>query len=395
MIESSQSDLELVREYARTGSEAAFSELARRHVNLVFSVALRQVRDRAVAEDVTQSVFLILARKAASLGEGTIVPGWLCRTARFVAARANLMNQRRERREQEAFMRQESTMEQSADQWREIEPHLEAAMAELGARDHDAVVMRFFEGRPFSEVAAAMGATEAGAKMRVARALEKLRKAFTKRGITISASLLAAVVSAHSVQAAPVSLAASVTAAAVKGTTVTASTLTLVESSLKYMAYANIKSAALVSAAVLVLGAATTATIQTFGSGAEPPKKSASAAAAKPDYSSPEATLKSLIAALGKADENEFAQGCTTEWAAGFRARNATKTPEENKQQALAQAKAFSQFIIQKREEISPTETHMWVAATGESPKADMGDRKGIMVFRKVGKDWKFDGMRQ
>lgn len=292
-------------------------------------------------------------------------------------------------------MRQESTVEQSADQWREIEPHLEAAMAQLGARDHDAVVMRFFEGRPFNEVAAAMGGTEAGAKMRVARALEKLRKVFTKRGITISASLLAAVVSAHSVQAAPVSLAASVTASAVKGTTVTASTLTLVESALKYMAYAKIKSAALVGAAVLVLGGATTATIQTFGSGAEPPKKSASAAAAKPDYSSPEATLNSLISALQKADEKAFAEGCTPEKAAEFRARNSTKTEAENKEQAIAQAKAFSQFKILKREQVSDTEIHLWVNATGNSPKAEIGDRKGISVFKKVGKDWKFDGMRQ
>src|SRR5882724_5817135 len=94
-------DMELVRDYAATQSEQAFSELVSRHINLVYSVALRQVQDTQLAEDITQAVFIILARKANSLGPGTILSGWLYRTARYAAADALKTQRCRQRREQE------------------------------------------------------------------------------------------------------------------------------------------------------------------------------------------------------------------------------------------------------------------------------------------------------
>src|SRR5215510_1101597 len=97
-------DLELLQEYARQGSERAFETLVRRHAGLVHSAALRQVRDPDLAEEITQTVFILLARKADSLGPNTIVPGWLYRTTRYVAAAALRVQRRRERREQEAHM---------------------------------------------------------------------------------------------------------------------------------------------------------------------------------------------------------------------------------------------------------------------------------------------------
>src|SRR5688500_17652137 len=99
-----ESDMDLVREYARSQSEAAFAVLVSRHLNLVYSVALRWVRDEHLAREIAQTVFIILARKAGSLGPKTIVSGWLCQTARFASAKAITMRNRRLQREHQAYM---------------------------------------------------------------------------------------------------------------------------------------------------------------------------------------------------------------------------------------------------------------------------------------------------
>ena len=218
-------DLALLRDYARNHSEDAFAALVSRHVNLVYSVALRQVRDPQLAEEITQAVFIILARKADKLPQHAVLPGWLCRTARYASANALTIQRRRQHREQEAFMQSQledlsRQSEATAETWNQIAPLLDAALEKLGQKDHDAVVLRFFQNKNFAEVGAALGASEDAAKMRVSRALEKLRKFFTKRGVDSTAATIAETISAHSVQAAPVALAKSVTAVAIaKGAT--------------------------------------------------------------------------------------------------------------------------------------------------------------------------------
>jgi RNA polymerase sigma factor (sigma-70 family) len=258
-------DMELARQYIADQSESAFAALVSRHTNLVYSAALRRTGNAPLAEEITQAVFIILARKAGSLNEKTILPGWLYRTACYVSGHAFKQELRRQQREQEAYMQSLSNQTES-EVWPQIMPLLEEAMLRLGQTDRDALVLRFFEGRNLKEIGAILGTSEAATKMRVNRAVEKLRAFFTKRGVVLPATALTAAISANSVQAAPVALAKSVTAVAiVKGSIAAASTLTLVKGTIKIMTYAKLKLAIGVTAAILLAGGAVTVALSDSG----------------------------------------------------------------------------------------------------------------------------------
>ena len=255
-------DMRLVREYASRQSESAFATLVSRHTNLVYSAALRQTRDPQLAEEVTQVVFIILARKAASLGAKTILTGWLYRTAGYVSGSALKRELRRQHREQEAYMQSELDA-QAGSTWKQLSPLLDEAMLRLGQTDRDALVLRFFEGRSLNEVGHALGASEEAAKKRVNRALEKLRNFFAKRGVSSTTAIIAETISAHSVQAAPAALAKAATAAAItKGAAASTSTLTLIKGALKIMAWTKAKTVIVVGASVLLAAGTTTVTIK-------------------------------------------------------------------------------------------------------------------------------------
>jgi RNA polymerase sigma factor (sigma-70 family) len=245
-------DSELLRQFARTNSEDAFAELVKRHVNLVYSAALRQVNgDEHLAKDVAQTVFTDLARKADSLSRRESLTGWLYTSAHFAAAKIVREENRRRDRE-EKFMR-EPTSETAPDaDWEKLRPTLDDAMHELKETDREAVLLRYFENRQFAEVGAKLGLNENAARMRVERALEKLRDIFTKRGIT-TATALASVISANAIQIAPANLAATLaaTSIAAAGT----GTFTL----LKIMTATKLK---LGISALVVAGAATAFVIQ-------------------------------------------------------------------------------------------------------------------------------------
>jgi RNA polymerase sigma factor (sigma-70 family) len=246
-------DSQLVRAYAEQHSDAAFGELVRRHLNLVFSVALRQTRNTHHAEEVSQAVFLVLARKAGSLSRKTILPGWLYQTARLTAANFLRTERRRAHREQEAYM-QSLSNSPSSELWPQIEPLLEAAMARLGDSDRNAVVLRFFEGKSLDEVGVALGASEDAARMRVNRALEKLRKYFSKRGVALTVTGLAGTLTAHAAVTAPTGLATALSSSVLKGTGLSASSAALVVGTLKLLTWAKYKSALSLGTALLAAG---------------------------------------------------------------------------------------------------------------------------------------------
>jgi RNA polymerase sigma factor (sigma-70 family) len=170
-------DNALLREYVERDSGEAFAGIITRHVNKVYSVALRHTRNPLQAEEITEAVFVILAQKARRLARGVILSGWLYQTARLTSVTFLRSEIRRTRREQEAHM-QTIANENEPGAWTQIAPLLDTAMTELNETDRHAVVLRYFDGKSMREVGGVLGTTEDAAKKRVNRAVEKLQKFF-------------------------------------------------------------------------------------------------------------------------------------------------------------------------------------------------------------------------
>lgn len=210
-------DTELLRQYALERSESAFTELVRQHVNLVYSAALREnYGDAAEAEDLTQAVFTELAHKAPQLLHHPSLPGWLYTSVRHVAANQRRSNTRRRQREQSS-MNDLPSPETPEATWSQIRPLLDDAMHDLNETDRAAVVQRFFEGQNLKDIGQSLGLSENAARMRVDRALDKLRDLLARRGINSTASGLAAALVVGCVLPAPPALAASIAASTLAG----------------------------------------------------------------------------------------------------------------------------------------------------------------------------------
>lgn len=218
-------DLDLLRRFARNRSEEAFAELVRRHVNLVYSAALRQVRSPQLVEEVAQSVFTDLASEAARLKSGTVLAAWLYQVTRRTAIDVVRREARRQLREQVAV--EMNAMNSTSSDWAQVEPLLDDAMAALDDTDRTAILLRYFENKSLRDVGLALGTSDDTAQKRVSRAVDKLREFFAKRGVTVGASGLVVVISANAVQAAPLGLAAAVSScAAMAGTTLATQAIT-------------------------------------------------------------------------------------------------------------------------------------------------------------------------
>lgn len=208
-------DATLLRRYARENAEDAFAELVRRHLDLVYSAALRQLNgDTHLAADAAQLVFTDLARKAGSLIGHPVLAGWLFTSTRFAAAKLVRTEQRRRHREQAAHAMNEILPDAPpALDWTHASPLIDEALAGLNTTDRDAVLLRFFQGRAFADIGKRLNLSENAARMRVDRALDKLRGTLARHGITSTSAALATALASHAVASAPVALAATVTSA--------------------------------------------------------------------------------------------------------------------------------------------------------------------------------------
>jgi RNA polymerase sigma factor (sigma-70 family) len=236
------SDGELLRRYAESASEQAFGDLVNRHLNLVYSAALRQVnRDAHLAQDVSQSVFNDLARKAANLVNHTSLAGWLYTSTHYAAAKAVRTERRRQTNEQEAQVMHELLRESEPHpDWETFRPVLDAAMQTLGETDREAVLLRYFENQGYADIGEQIGLTENAARMRTERALEKLRNALSREGVNATAAF-ATTLSAHAVSAAPAGLAATITGGALVAGTTATGTATAIATATKTIAMTTLQ----------------------------------------------------------------------------------------------------------------------------------------------------------
>ncbi len=201
-----QTDSELLQEYAEEHSELAFGNLVRRYAPLVYSAALRMVRDSHLAEDVTQRVFLALARNTRKLRARAVLAGWLHTTARNIAVETVRNDARRRAREEDAARMHETTTPDGEASWEQVADKLDDLLSNLSEGDKDVLLLRFFENHDLRGIGDFLGITEDAAQKRVSRALERLRGLFEARGIKISAAVLGAMVAANAVKAAPAGL---------------------------------------------------------------------------------------------------------------------------------------------------------------------------------------------
>ncbi len=208
-------DSELLNQFTGEHSEDAFATLVQRHLDLVYSAALRQVRSPELAQEVAQSVFTDLARSASTLKSATILTAWLYQVTRRTAVDVIRRESRRQARERLAV--EMATMNASPD-WTRMEPLLEEAMERLEEADRAAVLLRYFENKSLREVGQALGITDDAAQKRVSRAVDRLRECFGRKGVAIGAGSIALAVSANAVQAAPLGLASTISATAVLAT---------------------------------------------------------------------------------------------------------------------------------------------------------------------------------
>lgn len=245
-------DRELLESFIAKQGDDAFRQLVARHLTMVFATARRMLRDPHHAEEVAQSVFLLLTRKAATIDRSQPLVGWLYRATRHQALHVLRSEDRRRQREQTAAAMHATTTDPGHE---ELVNELESAMDDLPAEDRDALVLRFLENRNLREVGAEFGVSEDAARKRVNRAADKLRDVFCKRGITVTSGTLTLALAGQAGAAVPVSLGITITSATLAGSGVAGFAAT--QGTTTIMSLFNLKTAAAVVGAAAITGTST------------------------------------------------------------------------------------------------------------------------------------------
>ena len=375
-------DVLLLERYSREGCEQSFAAVVSRHINMVYSIALRQTRNPSLAEDIVQSVFLLLAQKAPTFSPKVLVAGWLCRTTRHVCQKVLTSERRRLRREGEAHLQSQANQSTQEEDWRQIAPLLDDAMAKLEDKDYDALVLRFFLGRSFGQVGRALGTSEAAAKMRVGRALERLSHIFSRRGLTVSALAVASTLSVQSLQAAPAGLGVAVVAATLKAAADRGATHLAANALFKAAAGAKLHVLWLAASIAVV-----TASVVLITSHRSP--EPALGFSFK-GYATPEAAIQSVIWAASQGDSRRFAEGITPEELQRFLNRARAESLSEVQNQLMSWAKGMASYHVVRKTAISD---HEVLIGLGAAPSQEALIDGGVTLrLVKFGNSWRQAG---
>jgi len=297
-------DSELLARYVESGDADAFREIVQRHADLVYATCLRVLGDAHAAEDAGQAVFLLLTQKAKSLAHGTVLSGWLYRSAEFVAREARRSQDIRRRHEREAaamHARKAASEEQQAAVAARIRPQVDELLAGLPQPQRDAIVLRYLAGRSEDEAARELGCPIGTFSVRLSRGMAVLRERLRRRRVHLSAVALAAILAESGAQAAPADFAASVTTACLGTAGASAAATSLAAAAAKAMFVAKLKVAGLVVAAVVLAGV-TIPTVAHFAAAYRAAERTATPADQTPEQPAPAATSGSVAGALRPGD---------------------------------------------------------------------------------------------
>jgi RNA polymerase sigma factor (sigma-70 family) len=184
------SDRQLLERYTGRRDEAAFAALVRRHGAVVLGVCRRVLRDVHTAEDAFQATFLVLARKAASIGRPEALGPWLHGVAARISLKARAREARRQAAERQAAAHMRTAAEPEDPTWRDLRPLLDDAVGRLPERLRVPFVLHYLEGRTVSAIARDLGCPRGTVATHLARARQRLRAGLRRRGLTLSASAL-------------------------------------------------------------------------------------------------------------------------------------------------------------------------------------------------------------